>query len=271
MSHYEEQDNEIIDSSISAWSDEEAHENLDAHAENALEGISSEDFHKGRMRRYGSGNPERMQVAFLDAMIRLGEWAYAARKKFQHTEFDEPIWCASRFGQTETQVDPEASGGDRLVVKIAGEHEDWYDPDFMIYNDVIVFYPGQDNRFEVYGYPEEAFPQTDFHSATPVGRDWIYIIGNLGYTSDRKAGVTPVYRLSVKDWSIEKVDTSGQCPGWISRHVAELKGGEIWITGGSVWSKNEEDELALVDNHDTWVLDLETKSWRKQSQLVFHP
>ena len=57
-------------------------------------------------------------------------------------KYNGPTWCFSRFGQSETVL-PDSSR-----VLIAGEHEDWYDPDFHIYNDVVVIRPdkGADQR-----------------------------------------------------------------------------------------------------------------------------
>lgn len=57
-------------------------------------------------------------------------------------------------------------------IYIAGEHEDWYDPDFYIYNDVIVIHPNLE--IQIYGYPRTVFRATDFHSATLVQDESIY-------------------------------------------------------------------------------------------------
>ena len=81
-------------------------------------------------------------------------------------------------------------------MQVAGEHEDGYDPDFCIYNDVIVHHP--DGRLEIIGYPESLFPPTDFHTATLVG-DRIIVIGSLGYQGSRVYGTTPVFALSIDD------------------------------------------------------------------------
>lgn len=228
-----------------------------------LKDVSQEDFEAGRLRRFGRSNPERMEVPFWDAMVRKGYEAYTARKKFDFKCFNESIWCADRMGHPLAVVEPASDGDERLVVQVGGEHEDFYDPDFVIYNDVIVHHPDQGGRFEIYGYPEDVFPPTDFHTVTLVGREWIYIIGNTGYGKSREFGITPVYRLSVKDWSIHKVETSGEFPGAISRHKAELKDNEIWVTEGWAWVQKG-DGGDFVDNHNTWILDLETMVWRKK-------
>lgn len=84
------------------------------------------------------------------------------RAAFDDTDsLDEPVWCFHRFGKSITEFP------DGRIIEIGGEHEDYYDPDFCIYNDVVVHYGG--GRFEIFGYPEEVFPPTDSHSATLVG------------------------------------------------------------------------------------------------------
>ena len=70
-----------------------------------------------------------------------------------------PMWCFERFGQSTTPLGA-------VTVLIGGEHEDHYDPDFHIYNDLVVIAPG--GGTEIYGYPRSVFPPTDFHSATPT-------------------------------------------------------------------------------------------------------
>ena len=113
-----------------------------------------------------------------------------------------------------------------------GEHEDYYDPDFYIYNDVIVL--GPVGQIDVYGYPKEVFPPTDFHTAT-VERDRIIIIGGLGYSENRRPCDTPVYSLDLRQYRISQFRTSGEMPGWISKHEAcyDPKG-IITIKGGQV-------------------------------------
>ena len=99
-----------------------------------------------------------------------------------------PFWSWDRFGRTSTELP------DGRIIHIAGEHEDYYDPDFCIYNDVTVEHPG--GRLEFYLYPKEIFPPTDFHTATLLGDD-ILLIGSLGYTDMRRIGETQVLRLNV--------------------------------------------------------------------------
>jgi hypothetical protein len=139
-------------------------------------------------------------------------------------------------------------------VEIGGEHEDYYDPDFCIYNDVVV-HNGQ-GRFRIFGYPRDVFPPTDFHSATFLDGA-IYVIGNLGYPDDRRPGETPVFRLNCSTWSMEAVPSNGHVPGWIHGHRAQAQGdGTILIWGGKIW--NGED---LAGNQQAFRFDPRTGHW----------
>ena len=102
---------------------------------------------------------------------------------------------------------------------------------FCIYNDVVVHHA--DGTFDLYGYPEDVFPPTDFHSATLVG-DHIYVIGSLGYQGSHAHGMTPVYRLNVRTLVMEPVVTSGETPGWIRGHKARLLGNWIEVHVGQI-------------------------------------
>ncbi|MGD2092502.1 MAG: ankyrin repeat domain-containing protein [Candidatus Aminicenantes bacterium] len=197
-------------------------------------------------RVFGKTNPEVMDIDFWKAMVISGCAAWQPRYKFDDKDVYEhrdkskynAVWCFDRFGMSITEVP------DGRVIEIAGEHEDSYDPDFCIYNDVVVHFP--DGTFTIYGYPKDIFPTTDFHSATLVG-DYIYIIGNLGYMKQRQNGITPVYRLNTVNYKIEKVETTGEAPGWISRHDADLiDQNTIRVSGGKLWALKDEKELAAA-------------------------
>lgn len=209
-----------------------------------LDRITDAQFEEDRARRFGTANPEKMDIPFWRAMVEAPCWAYAAREKFltkSREDSDEthidisgpPIWCFDRMGCSLTELP------DGTIVQIAGEHEDGYDPDFIIYNDVIVHHAdsGHGNpKFDIYGYPEGVFRPTDFHTATYVpDQRAIYIIGNNGYgTEDEKAmyasGETPVYRLDIGTWKISAVTTHGNGPGSIHEHAAKLVGDDIVIS-----------------------------------------
>ena len=225
--------------------------------------VSNANFHKYRTPRFGKSNPERMNNAFWEAMIRSGVNAYQAEMRLNDGKttwqtsgkFGEPTWCADRFGQSITFLP------DGRIVQVAGEHEDGSDPDFCIYNDVFVH--DVDGSITIYGYPDDLFPPTDFHTATLVG-EYIYLIGSVGYPGTRGFDFTPVYRLSVVDFHIEPLETSGDSPGWIGRHRAKLVSPhEISVSGGNVIVKNGDKEL-FVRNEESFVLDVRMMIWRRE-------
>jgi ankyrin repeat protein len=235
---------------------------INGHMRAALTGVPNDgsidctpdEYKTAKHRVFGTANPERMNFPFWRAMVRGGACAYFARKKFDQADLDgQAVWCFDRFGKSLTELP------DGRVVEIAGEHEDFYDPDFCIYNDVFVH--AGDGTFDIYGYPAEVFPPTDFHTATLVGRS-IYVIGNLGYQGTRLFGTTPVYRLSTDTWAIERVETTGESPGWISRHKADLVGGKIEVGGGKVCRFTDGKEH-YEDNADRFALDLATLRWSR--------
>lgn len=217
---------------------------------------SSGDFYRAPKRVFGQANPERVDEPFWEAMIRSGISAYEAAKLFSPAgPLPRPVWCARRFGQSLTFLP------DGRIIEIGGEHEDWSDPDFCIYNDVFVH--GTDGSVAIFGYPAEIFPPTDFHTATLIGGH-VYVIGSLGYRGARRFGETPIYRLDVASMRIDRLEATGEKPGWIHDHRATLLSArEIQISGGRVSALIAGDE-ALLLNRDTFVLDVERLQWRRE-------
>jgi ankyrin repeat protein len=215
--------------------------------------LDIQDYQAHKHPQFGMTNPEEVKFPLWVEMVKFGASAYALRTYYQDEDYTGAVWCFSRFGRSSTLL------SDNRVIDIAGEHEDSYDPDFHIYNDVVV-YDGQ-GGFTIYNYPRDVFQPTDFHSATYF-ENWIYIIGNLGYPKDRVIGMTPVYRLNCTSFQIEKVITHGQAPGWISGHHAILKDGCIHISGGEVWQKRR-GKTKLRKNQSTYIFDLEQHHWQK--------
>jgi hypothetical protein len=152
---------------------------------------------------------------------------------------------------------------DGREVLIAGEHEDYYDPDFFIYNDVVV--KTTDGKIAIYGYPKDVFPPTDFHTATLLpGR--IVLIGSLGYQEERlNKKETQVLQLMLDDFSIHKITTRGASPGWIHGHKAALSDDRhsISISGGMIVSGSADQ--SLKENIDDWTLDLRSWSWTRNT------
>lgn len=250
---------------------------LAATGDDALAGVTWDEFQRAFTRKFGTTNPERMQVPFWEAMIRCGISAYEARYRYETdgpvpksvrwglytperarsgNPLGEPVWCARRFGQSLTLLP------DGRAVQIGGEHEDHYDPDFCIYNDVFVH--DRDGSIAIYGYPESVFPPTDFHTATLVD-DFLYVIGCLGYGGTRRSGETPVYRLHVRTLRMDRLDVGGDVPGWIYKHravaVASL-GIRVW--GGMVVTRKDD-----MEQHEplsgSFLLDLDRLIWRRES------
>jgi len=166
-----------------------------------------------------------------------------------------PGWCFNRFGRSLTEL----PDGTRIL--IAGEHEDHYDPDFFIYNDVVIVSP--DGKIEIFGYPDDHFPPTDFHSATLVGNELI-LIGNLGYPQQRRIGESQVYAYEIAERRFRRIETFGDVPGWISAHqtVLDVRKGII-LTGGKI--DYGPDQGGYLENFDSWRLDLETWNWERLS------
>jgi ankyrin repeat protein len=220
---------------------------LEPQPDESLFGATLEDYRVAPTACWGDRNPEPMDQPFWQAMIRSGISAYAGAQLVGGTRGDCPVWCAQRFGQSLTLLP------DGRAIQIGGEHEDCYDSDFCIYNDVFVHHA--DGSIDIFCYPEDVFPPTDFHTATLIDSA-IYIIGGLGYQGRRRFGETPVYRLDADTLQIHRVETSGEPPGWISRRRAVLvSSNEIRVWGGKI-AKEVGDTESYDDNHGSWVFDV---------------
>ncbi|MET0382102.1 MAG: ankyrin repeat domain-containing protein [Burkholderiaceae bacterium] len=220
-----------------------------------LADVGDDEFERACLRRFGRSNPELIDEPFWLGMIRSGAGADEGMRKFagRSRPVGGPLWSAQRFGQSLTFLP------DGRIVQIGGEHEDAHDPNFCIYNDVFVH--EADGAIRIYGYPKQDFPPTDFHTATLV-MDAIYVIGSVGYRGERLYGGTPVYRLDLSTFRIDRLETSGDCPGWIYKHRAVASSPhEIRVNGGSVATSVGGAE-ARTRNSRAFVLDLRTLMWR---------
>ncbi|HEY0064046.1 MAG TPA: hypothetical protein VGC21_18160 [Telluria sp.] len=207
-----------------------------------------------RAPRYGSANPSRMDNPVWSWLVQTRLCGFRANEVFDGPSSFEvgPCWSFQRFGQTRLDL----ADGSRLY--IGGEHEDYYDPDFHIYNDVVVVRP--DGSVEIYTYPREVFEPTDFHSATLAG-DTVVIVGAMGHENARRFGSTPVYLLSLQTFAISRMETSGAEPGWLCRHAAALSdcGVFLHVSGGEIMPG---PRLHWEKNLDRWELDLTSWRWR---------
>ncbi len=236
--------------------------------------ITRSIFESQRQRRFGASNPERMPLAFWEWMVRgmedarlrddwfeeqdptvLGHNPTAVRTYFgQEGDYSKgAIWNFERMGGTRT---PHPDG---RMICVGGEHEDHYDPDFCIYNDVVIL--DLDGSIEIYGYPKEVFPPTDFHTATLLG-DRLILLGRLGYAGERNPGTTPVFALDLTSYRIEELPSLGELPGWIFGHEAEFLHGIITIRGGELYE--EKDGKALIRrNFDEFAYEIGTGTWKR--------
>ena len=212
-------------------------------------------FPEWRSPRLGSANPSVLTNPVWQWLVHTGISAYRATELMGGPAALKagPGWCFDRFGQTTTLLP------DGREVLVAGEHEDYYDPDFFIYNDVVVKPP--DGEVSIYGYPREVFPPTDFHTATLLP-ERIVLIGSLGYQGERLKS-TQVLQLMLDDFAIHRVDAHGASPGWVHRHRAVLSedGAAITVFGGMIDPGS--DERSLKENIDDWVLDLRSWTWTR--------
>lgn len=201
--------------------------------------------------KLGRSNPENQTNDVWSWLVESRLSAYTAHEVAGTGKQQSPGWCFERFGQTETLLP------DGTKIYIGGEHEDYYDPDFFIYNDVVRLRP--DQTVEIFGYPADVFPPTDNHSATLIG-DAIYIIGGLRYPEHRNDQETQVYRLGLNNLSIQQVETGGLAPAWLHNHEVEIDCGRkrIFCTGGYVTHPTTQTR---VENLTNWVFDLETCTW----------
>ncbi|MEQ1933390.1 MAG: hypothetical protein ABL962_05870 [Fimbriimonadaceae bacterium] len=217
--------------------------------------VSREMFDQGRRRRFGIYRGEPQEIPFWQHMVRTRRDPWGYREKFDYEFPGEPIWCFCRNGATHTFLNLRSGP---CLVSIGGEHEDFYDPDFMIYNDVVI--RDLNGGIKIFGFPEDEFPPTDFHTATVVDVD-IYIIGGLGYQDARDPMITPVYRLSLDDMIIQKLQTTGDVPGWIYEHQALfLKERTILVAGGSKINYDYQSE----PNFHTYEFHVSTLTWHRR-------
>lgn len=217
--------------------------------------ITRHQFLAQRSPRRGTANPEQMDMPVWAWLVEQGLDAYSANQRFDGPDPHEagPGWCFDRFGMSRTALP------DGRVVYVAGEHEDGYDPDFYIYNDVIVRHP--DGHIQILGYAEDAFPPTDFHAATRVG-ERIVLIGNLGYPAQRRIGATQVAVLDLRDFSMALQETRGDGPGWIHDVEARLTddGSCIVVSGGLV---QHAEEGGLAESFTEYALSLASWTWQR--------
>jgi hypothetical protein len=168
--------------------------------------------------------------------------------------------------------------GDGRIVCVGGEHEDWYDRNFCIYNDVIVLRPDagragvtvDSGQVEIYGYPAEVFSPTDFHTATRDA-DRLILVGRLGYRGTRRPDSTPVFSLDTNTYEIGELRAKGDPPGWIHRHHASYDPDvhAITVRGGLVMRSVNEQSLPNRAAHRLHLNDLRWEKIADQEEFRF--
>lgn len=225
--------------------------------------ITSEAYLAMCKHRFGVANPERISNPVWEWMVREKHNPYSARESIGlEREYGScslernPDWCFQRMGVAQVEMP------DGRRISIAGEHEDFYDPDFCIYNDVVVERGGD---VEIFAYPRSLFPPTDFHAATLIEKT-IWILGSLGYPEERGGPDTPVFTLDTSSYRIHKESPTGQSPGWIHDHKARLLDDEftIEVRGGQLILRNGEQEHRRM-NTDVFQLNTRTGVWSKMT------
>ncbi len=194
--------------------------------------------------------PISVENSLWKRQVRSQLWDEPYDQDADPAEEPQPHWSFDRFGQSVTELP------DGRIFYIGGEYEDFYMPDFQIYNDLVIVYP--DRRIELYVYPSPIFPPTDFHTATRID-DKIYLIGNLGYDGYRSERSTPVFCLDSSTLELQRVATHGSAPGWIHEHQAVAKeDGTIHVSKGKLWQAARRSGR---ENINEWQLDPTTGQW----------
>jgi hypothetical protein len=204
----------------------------------------------------GTSNPENMTNIVWTELIRSNAHPHAAHETYGTVDKQSPGWCFSRYGQSKSRLI------DGRTIYIGGEHEDFYDEDFYIYNDVIV--ESADGSITIFGYPTDIFPPTDSHTATLVGTN-IYIIGCIGYPEQRNYSDTPVFILNLQDFSIRQFKTNGTKPNWLFGHTTKWisKENAIYCESGKIQHVESNE---TIENISTWRLCLDSGEWTETSK-----
>lgn len=206
----------------------------------------------------GKSNPEIAQSNFYSEMILTNACPFKVNKQIPNEIFEPSnekgkkhklLWTNDRLGQLTLELN------DGRVLAIGGEHEDFYDPHFCIFNDIIVHEANGDKK--VLLYPYDVFPPTDFHTGTLID-DKVYIIGRMGYDIPED-GSKPVYIIDINTYEIQELKIKNTIDGCVNSHKAERVENGIIISGGRVLRLKGEMESFT----EKYLLDLNQLMWVK--------
>ena len=105
-------------------------------------------------------------------------------------------------------------------------------------------------------YPLDIFSPTDFHTSTLVadpttGKEYIFIIGGLGYRDQSSRNRTDIYRLDLRNFSINRLKASGTGPpGGTFRHTAELINEQEHLAIRITTEEGEESSTATLEGNE---------------------
>lgn len=226
------------------------------YEDNRLIRITLEELiHFGEPRE-GISNPEIIQNNFYTEMIITNaspskvNWQFENDKYVPDKKKKYPrLWTNNRLGQTITELK------DGRTIFIGGEYEDFYDPFFYIFNDIIIYEPNGEKKVLLYPYKD--FPPTDFHTATLIGNQ-IYIIGRMGFDIPED-GSTPVYILNTDTYKLRELKIRNKIDGCVNSHQSELTSNGIIIHSGKILAKNKNMTVFT----EKYLLNIKESRWIK--------
>jgi len=191
-------------------------------------------------------NPTNItNILFNDEIERIPQDSYENMDDQERALYYYPFWNIWRFGMSSTILNDK-------TIYIGGEHEDYYDPCFHIYNDVIVI--DNNDNVTVYTYPVNIFPHTDFHKAIHID-NYIWIIGNIGHFSDMSDCIQ-VFRLNLLDMKMENINyksKNGHPPPFISFKEHDKNNKCELLENGT--------SIKVTSKNNIWILDTITCEW----------
>ena len=146
--------------------------------------------------RYGISNPEKKNDNFFwQYMVDHPDYESWKARQIIDANPHWPIYSFDRLGQA-TKI----FNGKKIY--IGGSYEDSYDPDFFIYNDIVVI---DDNNIDIYIYPQDVFPPIE--DAIVEERDGKLIIsGGTQYIADYREDREFNWAFTTKDNNTYELD-----------------------------------------------------------------
>ena len=202
-------------------------------------------------------------------------WVHELQEYLHNQKFDlkEPFWVAAhnRLGSSHVSIFNKYID----VIDIGGntaahdwkwyDYNDYYNPDFKIYNDVCIKADGL-KKIELWSYPEEQFPPVYNHDTVyDKNMNLVYITGGLGLGERQRKNITEIYQLNLETKDIEHVDTLGESPPCLHNHHTKMWNYDlIEMRDGNILKNGK-----AIKNLYVWYFNLKTKTWLKQKQEIY--